>query len=1079
MTSPESQNVFAAQRPRPSLRRLPQFIFAALIVVVLAQLGVSLARGRYERAAAEARQRQQQLLLVLDELRQTTDELTRMARTFVITGDTAYENAFNAILAIRDGRQPRPPHYDKVYWDLVLAFGAPASAGAAESFESIVAGAGFAVDELTRLERLKRDTDQLALLERIAMNAAKGVFRDSDGQFTRRGAPDQAYATRLLHGAEYHQDRGRVMLVIHQAQMAVERRTRTELLQAERGLRQVARVEAGLIAGTVLLLAGAFLLIHRRIMEPIEQLTASAAAVGRNGFFRRVIMERDDELGTLAGALNRMSETVEDKARETEATEERFRKLLEAAPDALVVADGEGRISAVNPRAEALLGMTRADAEGKPLASVLPELAASGLARRTNASCELVLRPGQEKELTLEVVQNISHRADGSEIVCIALRDVSAARGAEAERTREQHRHAALFDALPQPLLVVGAADRISLVNQAFERVSGLNRTAVVGKSVSELDFLAEAERRQLAADFGELARSGGQVDRELAVLARDGFERMTRWSMAGFQALDGALGGVVATLVDITDRRRTEAELAANRLESGRLREEAAGLQAALAQLQTEVTTLRGDTASGLAEAGLLREELENVRVQLTEARDAAGAAEALTAGLRSELEEANMRLVELAITQAQMPVDTEVPGPAVVPPDAESDELNDVVEELELAVEDAEADINAADNAAVDDELGSEPDWEVNLSATPGPEEPATTGVEITGMGMAVSANDLTEREPVEAPDEANSQAAESAEDLSTFEPAAEPAVEEPAGETRVSTPFEEGASDEAATMRDDAMSPVGEGNSDAVEPVDPGQPEAGGGEAASESKPGKRKRTPRKKKERTEVQVDLFGGYDGAKDEAGPVRVTLDSDGMPVVAGLDLRDAAVRLGIPPSTLVQKVVEFAEGLPSVFEELRAALAVADHDLARRHAHSVAGTAGSVSADTLRRLAKTLELALKFEQGDAARMLADLEREAARVMEAARQLAAMFGSAPEVTATPIGVRRLATILEELSAALEDGEMEGIGQAVAKLKSESLPARMQAGYERLSELIDNFEYADAAVMVRAMIEQIR
>ncbi len=64
------------------------------------------------------RMRQSSLLLA-DELRQSSDDLTRMARTYVVTGDGLYLRHYQEILAIRDGRAARPVRYDDVYWDLV------------------------------------------------------------------------------------------------------------------------------------------------------------------------------------------------------------------------------------------------------------------------------------------------------------------------------------------------------------------------------------------------------------------------------------------------------------------------------------------------------------------------------------------------------------------------------------------------------------------------------------------------------------------------------------------------------------------------------------------------------------------------------------------------------------------------------------------------------------------------------------------------------------------------------------------------------------------------------------------------
>ena len=51
-------------------------------------------------------------LLLADELRQSSDDLTRFARTYVTTGDDRYEDYFNQVLAIRNGDVRRPDGYE-------------------------------------------------------------------------------------------------------------------------------------------------------------------------------------------------------------------------------------------------------------------------------------------------------------------------------------------------------------------------------------------------------------------------------------------------------------------------------------------------------------------------------------------------------------------------------------------------------------------------------------------------------------------------------------------------------------------------------------------------------------------------------------------------------------------------------------------------------------------------------------------------------------------------------------------------------------------------------------------------------
>ena len=56
-----------------------------------------------------------------DQLRQSSDDLTRMVRTYAVTGDGRFEEYFYTILKIRDGKAPRPEHYNRIYWDFKVA----------------------------------------------------------------------------------------------------------------------------------------------------------------------------------------------------------------------------------------------------------------------------------------------------------------------------------------------------------------------------------------------------------------------------------------------------------------------------------------------------------------------------------------------------------------------------------------------------------------------------------------------------------------------------------------------------------------------------------------------------------------------------------------------------------------------------------------------------------------------------------------------------------------------------------------------------------------------------------------------
>ena len=60
-------------------------------------------------------------LLVAEEMLHSSNDLTRMARTYVTTGNPIYKRYFMEILEIRAGIRPRPLNYSPSYWHLVVA----------------------------------------------------------------------------------------------------------------------------------------------------------------------------------------------------------------------------------------------------------------------------------------------------------------------------------------------------------------------------------------------------------------------------------------------------------------------------------------------------------------------------------------------------------------------------------------------------------------------------------------------------------------------------------------------------------------------------------------------------------------------------------------------------------------------------------------------------------------------------------------------------------------------------------------------------------------------------------------------
>ncbi len=149
-------------------------------------------------------------LTFADQLRQTSDDLTRMVRLYAVNGDTVYREYFDEILAIRNGEAPRPVDYFSVpYWDIVLnsgeRFGEP---GEAVPIRTLANRAGLLDNELALIEKAEDASNALAVIENEIMEVVAARI-EAGGNYVLEG--EALDAMLRLHGPEYFAAKAQVM----------------------------------------------------------------------------------------------------------------------------------------------------------------------------------------------------------------------------------------------------------------------------------------------------------------------------------------------------------------------------------------------------------------------------------------------------------------------------------------------------------------------------------------------------------------------------------------------------------------------------------------------------------------------------------------------------------------------------------------------------------------------------------------------------------------------------------------------------------------------------------------------------
>ncbi|MCA0418155.1 MAG: methyl-accepting chemotaxis protein [Proteobacteria bacterium] len=243
--------------------------------------------------------------LLADEFRQSSDDLTRLARTFAVTGNPHYEQQYLEVIAMRSGQKPRPVEPHRIYWDLVTDNAVrPRGAGETKALLTAMKEAGFTDRELAMLGEASAKSDGLVGLETRAMNAAKGLFQDGNGQYTVKKDRDLNLSRELLFSADYDRMKAEIMKPVDAFFGLFQARTNQLLETTSATVDRMEWVLNLMLAALVALMLVTGALIVSRVIRPLAAIRTSIDGLS-SGELETPILQtgRSDEVGAVASAL--------------------------------------------------------------------------------------------------------------------------------------------------------------------------------------------------------------------------------------------------------------------------------------------------------------------------------------------------------------------------------------------------------------------------------------------------------------------------------------------------------------------------------------------------------------------------------------------------------------------------------------------------------------------------------------------------------------------------------------------------------------------------------------------------------
>jgi PAS domain S-box-containing protein len=253
--------------------------------------------------------------------------------------------------------------------------------------------------------------------------------------------------------------------------------------------------------------------------------------------------------------------------------EGRYRGLLEAAPDAMVVVNPDGEIVLLNLQAEKQFGYRRDELLGQKVKNIIPEgfaerliaddlrSAEDALAQQIGTGLELTGRRKDGGEFPIEIMLSPLESAEGI-LVTAAIRDISVRKAAEKHLAQMESRYRGLLEAAPDAMVVVNPGGEIVLLNLQAEKQFGYRRDELLGQKVKNIIPEGFAERLiadDLRSAEDALAQQIG-TGLELTGQRKDGGEFPIEIMLSPLESAEGIL--VTAAIRDITERKRHEMAL-------------------------------------------------------------------------------------------------------------------------------------------------------------------------------------------------------------------------------------------------------------------------------------------------------------------------------------------------------------------------------------------------------------------------------------------------------------------------------------------------------------------------------------
>lgn len=368
--------------------------------------------------------------LIAEELRKSSDNLTTYCRTYVETGDSAWEKKYWKVLNIRDGKEA---------WEN----------GRKISMRDSMRSLGFTNAELDKLKVAEQNSNNLVWTERVAFNALKGLFADSSGQFISKEKPDTQMARQIMFDSKYQTDKATIMQPIDECIRMVENRTQYEVENSAR--------------------------LNKRLLLFIIILIITVSTVVLISYF------------LIRGRITLQFNELQKAKEKAEHSEEKFRVFFEKSPEMITITSLQGNFIDCNPANLNFQGVQSVDELKQTNVESLYvnkheriELREDLFKNKHVRNKEVKFRSIRSNlEIDCLISCELIKTLQNETVIISWIRDIS-------EKVKAQNTILKLHTAVsqsPAAIVITDLSGKIEYANQQFSTITGYSVEEVIGKN--------------------------------------------------------------------------------------------------------------------------------------------------------------------------------------------------------------------------------------------------------------------------------------------------------------------------------------------------------------------------------------------------------------------------------------------------------------------------------------------------------------------------------------------------------------------------------------------------------------------